>query len=47
MHADVLPGRKESGVSETSGGEIFHTIKFCDYYSFEYMEEKKNPDFRF
>lgn len=21
-------------------GVIFHTIKFCDYYSFEYMEEK-------
>lgn len=24
-------------------GVIFHTVKFCDYYSFEYMEEKNSP----
>ena len=25
-------------------GTIMHTIKFCDYYGFEYMEEKKHAD---
>ena len=37
-------GGKNPEYQKRPAGEIFHTIKFCDYYSFEYMEEKKNPD---
>lgn len=33
-------GRNRDG--KQPAGVIFHTIKFCDYYSFEYLEEKNS-----
>lgn len=33
-------GRSRRG--NQPAGVIFHTVKFCDYYSFEYMEEKNS-----
>ena len=29
-------------VHKKPSGTIYHTIKFCDYYSFDYYQEKKN-----
>ena len=29
-------------VHKKPAGTIYHTIKFCDYYSFDYYQEKKN-----
>jgi predicted CoA-substrate-specific enzyme activase len=39
MLADDAQGR---GDDPLLAGTIYHTIKFCDYYSFEYMNVRKN-----
>lgn len=35
-------GGRNNEENDNLKGTIFHTIKFCDYYSFEYMKEKEN-----
>ena len=34
--------RQEAPVGELSRGVVFHTVKFCDYYSFEYRDLQRS-----
>ena len=40
----MLDNKKRKRLADGAVGIIYHTMKFCDYYSFEYMGVKSNTD---
>ena len=44
MRMSDISGRSEQLGAPSQAGVVYHTMKFCDYYGFEYLEAQRSTD---